>query len=176
MNSDAAVRYAHPHRIGRWRRDRHRHLHDVAGVFHRVVEQIRQDRSPSESASPLTISGPSSCACSAIDRRSRWCRTSAGSVHSRASSAMSTGARETACGFWLSAPAFSTWSTVVQPLGVGKHDVVELLPPCLVNVSRLQRLQVEPHRRDRGLQLVRDRIDEGLVLFVALDLDARNTV
>ena len=88
-------------------------------------------------------------------------------MHSRASSAMSTGARATACGFWLSVPAFSTCSTVVQPLGVGKHDVVELLPSCVVNVSRLQ-LQVEPHRRDRGLQLVRDRIDEGLVTSLRL--------
>jgi len=60
---------------------------------------------------------------------------------------------------------------VVQPLGVGKHDVVELLASCVVNVSRLQRLQVEPHRRDRGLQLVRDGVDEGLVIFVALDLE-----
>ena len=37
-------------------------------------------------------------------------------------------------------------------------------------MPRLQRLQVQPDGRDRRLQLVRDGVDEGVVLLVALDL------
>ena len=49
-------------------------------------------------------------------------------------------------------------------------DAVELLPLRFVDLAVLQRLQVQLHRRDRRLQLVRDGVDERLVLLVAPDL------
>ncbi len=59
---------------------------------------------------------------------------------------------------------------VVQPVGVGQHDVVELAPLPVVHLPRLQRLEVEADRRDRRLELVGDGVDEAVVLLVALDL------
>jgi hypothetical protein len=58
----------------------------------------------------------------------------------------------------------------MEAVGVGQHDGVELLAPALVDVPRLQRLQIQTHRCDRSFQLMRDRVDEGVVIFVALDL------
>ena len=57
-----------------------------------------------------------------------------------------------------------------QPVAVLQHHAVELLALGLVDLTILQRLQVEPHRRDRRLQLVGDGVDERLVLLVAADL------
>ena len=59
---------------------------------------------------------------------------------------------------------------VVQALGVGQHDVVELAASAFTDLARLQRLQVQANRRDGRLQLVRDGVDEAVVLLVALDL------
>ena len=58
----------------------------------------------------------------------------------------------------------------MEAVGVGQHDGVELLAPALVDVPRLQRLQIQTHRCDRSLQLMRDRVDEDVVIFIALDL------
>ena len=59
---------------------------------------------------------------------------------------------------------------VQQPVAVLEHDAVELAPLVLVELARLQRLQVQADRRDRRLQLVGDGVDEGVVLLVAADL------
>ena len=59
---------------------------------------------------------------------------------------------------------------LLQPVGVGEHDAVELAPLRLADLARLQRLQVQADRRDRRLQLVRDGVDERVVLVVAAQL------
>ena len=59
---------------------------------------------------------------------------------------------------------------MVQPRRVGQHDVVELVALRLADRARLQRLEVQPDRGDRRLQLVGDGVDEAVVLLVALDL------
>ena len=64
---------------------------------------------------------------------------------------------------------------VMQPRGVGQHDVVELPPLLLVHLACLQRFEIQPDRRDRRLQLVGDGVDEGVVLLVAPDLERRGT-
>ena len=60
---------------------------------------------------------------------------------------------------------------VVQPVGVGQHDVVELPALRVADLARLQRLEIQADRRDRRLQLVRDRVDEAVVLLVPPDLE-----
>ncbi len=57
-----------------------------------------------------------------------------------------------------------------QPVAVLHHGAVELLALGFVDGAGLQRFQVQPDGRDRSLQLVRDGVDEGVVLFVAPDL------
>ena len=57
-----------------------------------------------------------------------------------------------------------------QAVAILQHDAVELLALGLVDRARLQRLQIQPDGGHRRLQLVRDRVDEGVVLFVAPDL------
>ena len=59
---------------------------------------------------------------------------------------------------------------LLQPLGVGEHHAIELAPLRLAHLARLQRLEVQANRRDRRLQLVRDGVDERVVLIVASDL------
>ena len=59
---------------------------------------------------------------------------------------------------------------VQQPVAVLQHDAVELAPLVVVELAGLQRLQVQPDRGDRRLELVGDGVDEGVVLFVAPDL------
>ena len=59
---------------------------------------------------------------------------------------------------------------LLQPVGVREHDAVELAPLRLVDLARLERLQIQPDRGDRRLQLVRDGVDEGVVLIVAAKL------
>ena len=56
---------------------------------------------------------------------------------------------------------------LLQPVGVGQHDAVEVAPLRLADLARLQRLQIQANRRDRRLQLVRDGVDERVVLIVA---------
>ncbi len=58
----------------------------------------------------------------------------------------------------------------LQPFGVLDHHLVELLPLGVIYRTGLQRLEVEAHRRDGRLQLVRHRVDERVVLFVSPDL------
>ena len=68
-------------------------------------------------------------------------------------------------------PARSTCSMVPQqPVAVLEHDAVELAPLVRVELARLQRLEIQPNRRDRRLQLVGDRVDERVVLLVPPDL------
>ena len=50
-----------------------------------------------------------------------------------------------------------------------QHDAVKLLALGFVYRAGLQRLQVEADGSDRRLQFVRDRVDEGVVLFVSPD-------
>ena len=57
-----------------------------------------------------------------------------------------------------------------QPVAVLEHDAVELLPLLVVELAALQGLEVQADRRDRRLQLVRDGVDERVVLLVAPDL------
>ena len=54
---------------------------------------------------------------------------------------------------------------VLQAIGVLQHDAVELLALRVADLARLQRLEVEADRRDRRLQLVRDRVEEAVLLF-----------
>ena len=42
---------------------------------------------------------------------------------------------------------------------------VELLALRVTDLARLQRLEIEANRRDRRLQLVRDRVEEAVLLF-----------
>ncbi len=57
-----------------------------------------------------------------------------------------------------------------QAVAVLEHDAVELAALVLVEIAGLERLQVQTNRRHRRLQLVRNGVDEGVVLFVAPDL------
>src|SRR6185312_1971398 len=50
-----------------------------------------------------------------------------------------------------------------------QHDPVKLLPLVLIDGMRLQRLQIEPYRRDGGLQLMGDGIDESIMLFISVN-------
>jgi hypothetical protein len=59
---------------------------------------------------------------------------------------------------------------VVQPVGIGQHDRVELAPLLICRRARLQRLEIEANRGDGRLQLVGDGVDEAVVLLVAADL------
>ena len=65
------------------------------------------------------------------------------------------------------APARSSWSSRSR---VVEHHAVELAPLLLRQLAALQRLQVQPDRRDRRLELVGDGVDERVVLLVAPDL------
>src|SRR5207247_214669 len=54
---------------------------------------------------------------------------------------------------------------------------VKLHPFGLVDLAALQGLQIKTYRSDRSLELVRDRVDEGIVLLIAPDLpDKENRV
>ena len=54
-----------------------------------------------------------------------------------------------------------------QPIAVSQHDVVKLAPLFFADVARLQRFEIQTNRSDRRLQLVRDGVDERVVLLVA---------
>ena len=54
---------------------------------------------------------------------------------------------------------------VLQAIGILQHDAVELLALRVADLARLQRLEIEANRRDRRLQLVRDRVEEAVLLF-----------
>ncbi len=56
---------------------------------------------------------------------------------------------------------------LLQPIGIGQHDAVELAALRLGDLARLQRLEIQANRRDRRLQLVGDGVDERVVLVVA---------
>ncbi len=57
-----------------------------------------------------------------------------------------------------------------QAVGILQHDAVETFALRLIEVARLQRLQVETDGGDRRLQLMRDRVDEAVMLFAAAHL------
>jgi len=57
-----------------------------------------------------------------------------------------------------------------QAVGVGEHDVVEVLPLRLGDLAALQGFEVEADGSDRRLQLVGDGVEEGLLTLVAADL------
>src|SRR5437763_7420897 len=57
-----------------------------------------------------------------------------------------------------------------QAVAVQQHESVELAPLFFVQLAPLQGFQIEPDRSDGSFQLMRDRIDEAVVLFVAPDL------
>ena len=57
-----------------------------------------------------------------------------------------------------------------QPVAILQHDPVELLALGLIHGACLQGFQIEPNGRHGRFQLVRDGIDEGVVLLVAADL------
>ena len=54
-----------------------------------------------------------------------------------------------------------------QAVAVVEHGAIELLALGLVDGPGLQGFQIQADGGDRGLQLVRDRVDEGVVLGVA---------
>jgi hypothetical protein len=54
-----------------------------------------------------------------------------------------------------------------QTVAVGEHDVVELCAARRVHLARLEGFEVEADGGDGRLQLVRDGVDEGVVLLVA---------
>ena len=54
---------------------------------------------------------------------------------------------------------------VLQAIGILQHDAIELLALRVADLARLQRLEVQADRRDRRLQLVRDRVEEAVLLF-----------
>ena len=56
-----------------------------------------------------------------------------------------------------------------QPVAVLQHGAVKLLALVLVHGARLQRFEVQPDGGDGRLQLVRDGVDERVVLLVAAD-------
>ena len=53
-----------------------------------------------------------------------------------------------------------------QPIAVLEHDAVELLALVGVEVPALERLEIQPYRREGRFQLVGDRVDERVVLLV----------
>ena len=57
-----------------------------------------------------------------------------------------------------------------QTVAILHHGAIELPAFDVVHGPGLQRFQVEANGRDRRLQLVRDGVNEGVVLFVAPDL------
>ena len=59
---------------------------------------------------------------------------------------------------------------LLQPVGVGQHGAVEVRALGLGDVARLERLQIEADGGDRRLQLVRDGIEERILLVVAMQL------
>src|SRR5256714_12976746 len=58
---------------------------------------------------------------------------------------------------------------VEESVCVGEHDVVELCALPRVEVVPLESFEVEADGGNRSLQLVRDGVDEGVVLLVASD-------
>ncbi len=59
---------------------------------------------------------------------------------------------------------------MVKAVCIGEHDLVELASAWLVHIAGLQRLQIQPHRRNRRLEFVGDGVDEGVVVLAAPDL------
>jgi Cu/Ag efflux protein CusF len=57
-----------------------------------------------------------------------------------------------------------------QAITVGENDPVKLISFCLIDSPRLQRFHIQPDGRYRCLQLVRNGIDECVVLGVPVDL------
>ncbi len=57
-----------------------------------------------------------------------------------------------------------------EPLAVGEHDVVELLPLRLRHLVPLQGFQIQADGGDGGLEFVGDGIEKAVVALVALDL------
>ena len=56
-----------------------------------------------------------------------------------------------------------------QAVGIVEHQIVKMLALGFVHVAALQRFEVEADRGDRRFQLVRDGIDEAVVLLVEAD-------
>ena len=54
---------------------------------------------------------------------------------------------------------------VLQAIGVLQHDAIELLALRVADLARLQRFEVQADRRNRRLELVRDRIEEAVLLL-----------
>src|SRR5205085_1359065 len=54
-----------------------------------------------------------------------------------------------------------------QAFAVGQHDVIKLVTLFLVDISRLQRLEIETNRGDRCLEFVCDGVYESVVLLIA---------
>ena len=72
---------------------------------------------------------------------------------------------------WPSCPALSDLlDGGEEPVGVGEHDPVELLALGLFDGAALEGLEVEADAGDGGLELVGDRVEEGVLTFVAADL------
>src|SRR5512143_49732 len=57
-----------------------------------------------------------------------------------------------------------------EAVAVIQHDAVELVPLRLGNLVFLECLEVQPDGGYWGFELVGDRVDEGVVLFVSPDL------
>jgi hypothetical protein len=57
-----------------------------------------------------------------------------------------------------------------QAVGVGEHDLVELLALSLFDGAALQGFEIEADACDGGLQLVGDGVEEGVLALVAADL------
>ena len=57
-----------------------------------------------------------------------------------------------------------------QPVGIAQHEPVELLLLLLRQFAALQCLKMQPDRRHRRLQFMRDGIDEAVVLLTAPQL------
>src|SRR5450755_4578508 len=57
-----------------------------------------------------------------------------------------------------------------QAIAILNHDAIKLLAFVVIHGARLQRFQVETDGGDGGFQLVRDGVDEGIVLRVAANL------
>ena len=53
-----------------------------------------------------------------------------------------------------------------QTIAVLEHHPIKLAAPIRIEIVALERLEVQPNGRNRRLQLVGDRVDEGIVLFV----------
>src|SRR3954463_11442975 len=64
------------------------------------------------------------------------------------------------------------FNRVKQAIRVPQHHIVELPPLLLLHtwLASLQRFKVEPDRRDRRLELMRDGIHERVMLLVAPNL------